>query len=67
MTGRVGKPTGLSQAEPQEGLGPSGFDPSRVANDQCPVCPGELDTGWECNSCGFDAILIARTLGETQQ
>lgn len=29
--GRVGKPTGLSQAEPQEGLGPSGFDPSREA------------------------------------
>jgi hypothetical protein len=28
--GRVGKPTGLSQAEPQERLGPSGFDPSRV-------------------------------------
>jgi len=29
-SGRVGKPTGLSQAEPQEGLGPTGFDPSRM-------------------------------------
>lgn len=28
-TGRVGKPTGLPQAEPQERLGPSGFDPAR--------------------------------------
>jgi hypothetical protein len=27
--GRVGKPTGLSQAEPVARLGPSGFDPSR--------------------------------------
>lgn len=23
--------------------------------DQCPECGGELDTGWECNRCGFDA------------
>ena len=23
--------------------------------DKCPQCGGELDTGWECNSCGFDA------------
>src|SRR5687768_15652976 len=27
--GRVPDGTGLSQAEPQEGLGPTGFDPSR--------------------------------------
>lgn len=26
-----------------------------VANDICPECRGELDTGWECNKCGFDA------------
>lgn len=25
-----------------------------VAQDQCPVCGGELDTGWECNDCGKD-------------
>jgi rubredoxin len=24
-------------------------------NDICPRCFGELDTGWECNTCGFDA------------
>ncbi len=23
--------------------------------DSCPECGGELDTGWECNDCGFDA------------
>lgn len=28
---------------------------ARIANDQCPECGGELDTGWECNDCGFDA------------
>jgi len=26
-----------------------------VAKDICPRCLGELDTGWECNDCGFDA------------
>lgn len=24
-------------------------------DDYCPECGGELDTGWECNACGFDA------------
>jgi hypothetical protein len=28
----------------------------KVARDICPKCGGELDTGWECNDCGFDAI-----------
>jgi hypothetical protein len=27
-----------------------------VAAEICPECKiGELDTGWECQSCGFDA------------
>lgn len=26
-----------------------------VEEDVCPKCLGELDTGWECNSCGYDA------------
>ena len=26
-----------------------------IAHDFCPECGGELDTGWECNDCGFDA------------
>lgn len=37
---------------------PEQFKPSRrklIAWDVCPECGGELDTGWECNSCGFDA------------
>ena len=28
---------------------------AKVKNDVCPKCGGELDTGWECNSCGYDA------------
>jgi len=28
--------------------------------DTCPECLGELDTGWECNSCGYDAIEDAK-------
>lgn len=34
-------------------------DKELVARDKCPKCHGELDTGWECNSCGFDAQPIA--------
>lgn len=26
-----------------------------IADDKCLECGGELDTGWECNSCDFDA------------
>jgi hypothetical protein len=28
---------------------------AKIAEDICPECGGELDTGWECNKCGFDA------------
>lgn len=31
-----------------------------VAKDICPRCLGELDTGWECNKCGFDAAHLVR-------
>lgn len=27
-----------------------------AAVDMCPKCGGELDTGWECNLCGYDAM-----------
>ena len=43
-SGRVPDGTGLSQAEPQEGLGPSGFDPSR----DCRWCFG----GWYTSYSG---------------
>lgn len=26
-----------------------------VERDQCPECGGSLDTGYECNNCGYDA------------
>lgn len=29
-----------------------------VSKDLCPKCGGELDTGWECNGCGFDTLTI---------
>lgn len=25
-----------------------------VSADRCAKCLGELDTGWECNDCGYD-------------
>lgn len=28
---------------------------AEIDQDKCPECGGELDTGWECNDCGFDA------------
>lgn len=34
--------------------------------DECPQCGGTLDTGWECNSCGFDASAeVVRVMPET--
>lgn len=27
-----------------------------IQHDVCPECGGALDTGWECNDCGFDAM-----------
>lgn len=31
-----------------------------LIDDKCPKpdCRGDLDTGWECNACGFDAKWI---------
>jgi hypothetical protein len=29
-----------------------------VKQDFCPICLGELDTGWECTKCGYDAIKL---------
>lgn len=26
-----------------------------IVNERCPECGGDLDTGWECNTCEFDA------------
>lgn len=26
-----------------------------ASRDICPECGGELDTGWECNDCRYDA------------
>ena len=31
-----------------------------VARDVCPRCLGALDTGWECNKCGFDAAHLVK-------
>jgi hypothetical protein len=28
---------------------------SYARRDVCPECGGELDTGWECNDCNYDA------------
>lgn len=37
----------------------SGETPAElVAKDICPRCLGPLDTGWECNNCGFDAMRL---------
>jgi hypothetical protein len=41
-------------------------DKTLVSQDYCPECGGDLDTGWECNRCGFDAKhLIAAPIPET--
>ncbi len=42
---------------PIVGIGLRGYWARR---DVCPECGGELDTGWECNSCGYDAAPDAQ-------
>ena len=32
---------------------------SLARRDICPECGGALDTGWECNVCGYDAKFEA--------
>ena len=32
------------------------LDHELAKEDTCPRCLGELDTGWECNDCGYDAM-----------
>ena len=41
---------------PIRGIGLRGFWARR---DVCPDCGNDLDTGWECNTCGYDAQLDA--------
>jgi len=33
-----------------------------IEQDICPMCLGELDTGWECNECGYDAMPLVKGL-----
>jgi hypothetical protein len=39
------------------------FWASLAAEDTCPRCGGELDTGWECNECDYDARWLIEGLG----
>lgn len=34
-----------------------------IDENKCPMCLGDLDTGWECNSCGYDAMPIGKEIG----
>lgn len=37
-----------------------------LKEDQCPACiVGELDTGYECNSCNYDAHPLVKRLMAT--
>jgi hypothetical protein len=35
-----------------------------LANDLCPLCLRSLDTGYECNGCGYDARPLVELYGE---
>lgn len=34
------------------------FSGELIKEDTCPRCLGELDTGWECYQCGYDAMPL---------
>ncbi len=44
---------------------PEKSEVEKAKNDICPKCDGELDTGWECNQCGFDAQHLANSKSVT--
>lgn len=35
-------------------------------DDICPECGDELDTGFECNNCGYDAQAEATSFGRQE-
>ena len=35
-----------------------------ILHERCPECGHDLDTGWECNTCGFDAMPEALAIEE---
>lgn len=37
---------------------PTTLDEVLTHDDVCPMCLGELDPGWECTQCGFDALYL---------
>lgn len=39
----------------------------RVSKDLCAKCDGELDTGWECNDCGWDGRPFALMIGAPER
>lgn len=45
------------------------FVQALVEEDICPRCLGELDTGWECNACDYDASIhvVRRTTTEPKE
>ena len=43
---------------------PTSFD---LDDGPCLVCGGELDTGWECNTCGADHYPGVRLLIEKEK
>jgi len=41
----------------------------RIVNEanKCPECAEDLDTGWECSECGYDARSIAYPQGRSDK
>lgn len=37
-----------------------------IEEDLCPECGGDLDTGWECMDCGYDAMWEMIDAGNTR-
>lgn len=50
---------GIARIEPKYPLRSPALRAHAAKNDTCPECAGALDTGWECNDCGYDARDLA--------
>lgn len=52
----------LDSLRPPDGQPLTQYETEKVHQDECPRCHGSLDTGWECNKCGYDAYWIAEII-----
>lgn len=64
----IDRENGIPDEPPPRKSDWDGRSPEELVKENiCPRCLGDLDTGWECNFCGYDAIAIAAKQGTVRE